>query len=100
VKQHLQLFAVEKWDDSATSLLAVNVLREWLRSASSDAAANSLTFALLERVAERPNGGRLVSAISRALERAFGIDFLGYQRARAALEAWSRSRALRLSIVK
>jgi tetratricopeptide (TPR) repeat protein len=95
LRQHLRFFEVESWDERSTVTLAVNVLREWWRHALSDATANAVTIALLERIAARTNGPLLLDAIDRVLERAFGVDVLGYQRARAALDAWTCARPLR-----
>jgi tetratricopeptide (TPR) repeat protein len=96
--QHLRLFEVEPWDERSTVILAVNVLREWWRHAPSDATANAVTVALLERIAARANGGVLLELIDRVLERAFGVDVLNYQRAQAALDAWARARPLRRGV--
>lgn len=101
LNQHLRLFEVEPWTDAATGLLAVHTLREWWRHAPSDATANAVTVALLERIALRPNGVNvLIPAISGTLERAFGVDVLSYERARAAFDAWRQARPLRQGLAR
>ncbi len=94
LRQHLRLFEVEPWDDGSVGALAANVLRYWWRHGPSDAVANAVTVALLERVAARTNGPALLRALDGVLERAFGVDVLSYQRARAAMDAWRRARPL------
>jgi hypothetical protein len=101
LNQHLRLFEVEEWADAATGLLAVNTLREWWRHAPSDTTANAVTVALLERIALRPNGmDVLIPAIRGTLERAFGVDVLSYERARAAFDAWRKARPLRQGLAR
>lgn len=96
LNEHLRLFQSEAWVDATVGALVVNTLREWWRYAPSDAGANAVTVALLERVSLRPNGmSVLLPAVRRTLERAFGIDVLSYQRARATFDAWLRARPLR-----
>lgn len=94
--QHLRLFEVADWSDKATLLLAVNTLRDWWRHAPSDATANAVTVAMLDRIALRPTGmDVLLPAIERNLEKVFGIDVIRYEQAREALSAWRKARLFR-----
>jgi hypothetical protein len=99
--QHLRLLEVAEWPDATTGLLAVATVREWWRHAPTDATANAVMVALLDRIALRPNGmDVLIPAISGALERAFGVDVLSYERARATFEGWRRARPLRQGLLR
>ncbi|MBX3157219.1 MAG: GreA/GreB family elongation factor [Deltaproteobacteria bacterium] len=95
LRQHLNLFEVEPWDDKSTLVLATNVVREWWSNAPSDTVANAVMGALLDRIARRKKGRALISEIERVLEQVFGVDVLTHERARSALEAWFRARSIR-----
>ena len=89
-------FSVRSWRVDSTVVLASHALREWWRAAPSDAAGHALTVALLDHIVARSDGSEVIQGVRLVLERVFGIDVFGFERARNALRAWERARSIKL----